>query len=156
MSLVKRTWRTCAEHPHCQEEVRETEYDDKVNTLTVTHHREAQEQEDSPISPERFVRAYELGRWVEKLEARAERLNDRAETISRSFAMLEGTISRLELTAVERVQTLDSRAQGLDTMSKWQDSARAQQLADLLEIRERLAILEERSRPWYERMRGAR
>src|SRR3990167_2961113 len=153
---MKRSWRTCAEHPHCQEEGRGNEYDDKVNTLTVTHHREAQEHEDSPVSPERFVRAYELGRWVEKLEARAERLNDRAETISRSFAMLEGTISRLELTAVERVQALDSRAQGLDTISKRKVSARAQQLADLLKIRERLAVLEERTRPWCERMRGAR
>ena len=153
---MKRTWRTCAEHPHCQEEVRETEYDDKVNTLTVTHHREAQEQEDSPVSPERFVRAYELGRWVEKLEARAERLNDRAETISRSFTMLEGTISRLERTAVERVQVLDARADNLDDRGRWQDADRARQLGALLEIRERLAVMEERTRPWYERMRGAR
>ena len=65
-----RTFRTCVEHPHCQEEILETDWDDKDNTYTVVHHRDAQPQEDSPFAPERIVRLQEMREWASRSDER--------------------------------------------------------------------------------------
>ena len=146
---MRRSWRTCGEHPHCQQETQETQWDDKPNSYVVIHHRNADEQNDSPVAPERFLRAHEVEEWVERLSDRARRVDDR-------YSRLEGTAARIERQAVERVQALDERETRLALAAAAQDETRALALFDLLEIKMRLDILEERSRPWYQRMKGAR
>lgn len=52
-------WRTCREHDHCQEEITVSEWDDKPNDYVVRHHRNADSQFDSPVSPEKLPRTSE-------------------------------------------------------------------------------------------------
>lgn len=143
---MKRTWRTCAEHPNCQEEIQETQWDDRENSLVVVHHRGAQSQDDAPRSPERFIRTHELVSWVDKLDKRAAFILSRAET-------LETAVARLERAAYERAGRLDARAEQLDL-----DANRLHaELADMNQtLSAMLTLLDERTRPWYQRMKGAR
>lgn len=77
---TKRTFVTCSEHPHCQQEIVEGTYDDKPNSYVVTHHRDAEPQPNSPRAPEGTLlpelmrQTTETRQGVEGLEARLKRL----------------------------------------------------------------------------------
>ena len=153
---MKTTWRTCGEHPHCQEEIREGEYQDRKNEYVVIHHRDAQEQTSSVNAPERFIRAHELLAAVEDL-------NDRAQHLTGKLERLDAWAAKFEDGVVNRTALLDAREQGIDARVRDRD-------ADLREIAgkfsdvhsqlwaldERLDRVADRVRPFSEGMKGDR
>jgi hypothetical protein len=150
---VKRRWVTCTEHPHCQQEIRTTQWDDKPNEYIVVHHRDAKEQPDSLVSPERWIRAYELRSWLDQLEERAaaighktRELDEVKDSLARGMRDIDSHHQRyLEEFAVASGKTDRIEARVLDELRRSVERLSA-----------RLDTLEERSRPWRERMKGAR
>lgn len=123
MEQEKRTFRTCAEHEHCQEEIIQSVWDDKENTFTVIHHRNAEEQPDSPVSPERFIKASELLGHLDRIERATAELANRA-------ALHSGAVVSASETAIATAMDLAARSARLDSRAKDMDVTRAD-LGDL-------------------------
>lgn len=142
---MKLAYRTCTEHEHCQEEIQETDWDDKSNTYVVVHHRDADSQDDSPAAPERFIRAAELGEWVQRLDDRARGIEGLFGSLEKTLARLESATLELEAGALRREHAHDARARALDTRAVRQDAAYFDHEALLEEIDYMVRLLEYRS-----------
>src|SRR5258706_11905720 len=117
MDQEKRTFRTCAEHEHCQEEIVQSIWDDKANTFTVIHHRDAEPQPDSPVSPERFIKASELLGHLDRMERATAELSERA-------ALHSGAVVAASEAAVATATDLAARAVALDDRAVKMDLTR--------------------------------
>ena len=105
--MTQKTWVTCAEHAHCQQEIIEDHgdrTDDQINDLIVVHHRNAGLQPDSPHEPAR----------VDQLVERGQRLDARADSLDRRAKNLDAAQRTSEEAAIARNEALDARAAHLD------------------------------------------
>ena len=98
---MDKTFVTCPEHEHCQQEIQKTAWDDKPNTYIVIHHLDADVQFFSPISPEGSMPSSERLNEIEKRLTEVERdrlmgLTPLSESVTLLSERVDGFIKQTE------------------------------------------------------------